>query len=76
MGWKTVDQYYLGYNITNKQFSFSYHLQGETSVNQIFPSPNEFIALADMFRNEGPISYNTGGNYFSTAPEAVGEGEE
>ena len=45
-------------------------------MSQIFPSPEEFIALADMFSNDGPISYNTdGGGYFVTAPEAIGEGE-
>ncbi len=75
MPWKNVDKYYLGYNVAGKQFYFYYHLQGETVVNQFFPTPQEFIALADMFRNEGPISFNTDGNYFVTSPEAVGEGE-
>jgi hypothetical protein len=75
MAWKTVVNYHLGYNVPNKQFLFYYQLQGETVVKQIFPSPADFIALADMFRNEGPISFNTVGNYFVTSPEAVGEGE-
>jgi len=75
MPWKNVDTYHLGYNITTKQFYFYYHLQGESVVKQIFPSPQEFIALADMFRNEGPISCNTDGNYFATSAEVTGEGE-
>jgi hypothetical protein len=75
MAWKIVDKYCLGYNLATKQFYFYYQLQGETTITQFFPSAQEFIALADMFRNEGPISYNTDGNYFVTAPGAVGEGE-
>jgi hypothetical protein len=76
VAWKTVDEYSLGYDLTNKQFLFSYHLQGESVIQQIFPSPQEFVALADMFRNEGPISFNTDGNYFITSPEAIGEEEK
>jgi hypothetical protein len=75
MAWKVVDNYYLGYNISSKQFLFYYHFQGEAAVQQIFPSATEFVALADMFRNEGPIYFNTDVNYFVTSPEAVGEGE-
>jgi len=33
------------------------------------------MALADMFRNEGPINFNTDGNYFVSAAEQVGEQE-
>lgn len=75
MAWKKVDKYWLGYGQTNKQFFFYYKLEGETSVVQMFPTPAEFSALADMFRNEGPISYSTTGKYFVTEPENVGEGE-
>ncbi len=75
MAWKKVEKYWLGYGQTNKQFFFYYQLEGETVVNQIFPTAAEFHALADMFRNEGPISYSTTGQYFVTAPENVGEGE-
>jgi hypothetical protein len=28
-----------------------------------------------MFRNEGPVNYNSVGNYFVTGAEPVGEGE-
>ena len=75
MAWKKVEKYLLGYNLKKSQFSFYYKLEGETATNQIFPSPEIFIALADMFRNEGPISYNTTGGYFVTASEQVGEEE-
>jgi hypothetical protein len=75
MAWKQVDKYWLGYSVHKRTFYFYYRLVGEGTVFQIFPSPEEFSALADMFRNEGPISYNTDGKYFVTAPEEVGEEE-
>jgi len=75
MVWKKVEKYWLGYSLANKQFYFYYKLEGETVTHQFFPSPQEFVGLADMFRNEGPISYNTDGRYFCTAAEEIGEGE-
>ena len=75
MAWKRVANYYLGYNILKKQFYFYYTLISENVVYQIFPSPQEFLALADMFRNEGPINFNTDGKYFVSAAEQVGEQE-
>jgi hypothetical protein len=50
-------------------------LRGENVTYQIFPSPQEFLALSDMFRNEGPISFNTDGKYFVSAAEQIGEEE-
>ncbi|MBX3641415.1 MAG: hypothetical protein KF888_13140 [Nitrosomonas sp.] len=75
MAWIRVDKYWLGYSISKKSFYFYYSLQGDGTVHQFFPSPEEFIALADMFRNEGPINFNTDGKYFVTAAEEIGEGE-
>ncbi len=75
MAWKHVANYYLGYSLSKKQFYFYYSLEGENVVHQFFPTAEEFIALGDMFRNEGPISYNTDGQYFITGPEQVGEEE-
>ena len=49
--------------------------EGIRGVNQFFPDAETFIALADMFRNEGPISLNKTSQYFTTAPEPIGEGE-
>ena len=43
---------------------------------QLFVSAQEMMALADMFRNEGPVSWNSDGEYFVTDAEKVGEGEE
>jgi hypothetical protein len=75
MAWLNVQNYALGYSVPKKQFYFYYWLQGESVVHQIFPSAAEFRALADMFRNEGPISLNTQGQYFVSAAEQVGENE-
>ncbi|HET8989182.1 MAG TPA: hypothetical protein VFN43_11760 [Humibacillus sp.] len=75
MAWSKVKNYSLGFNIVDKQFYFYYTLEGESAVHQIFVNASQQAALADMFRNEGPISFNSGGNYFVTDTEMIGEGE-
>jgi hypothetical protein len=75
MAWKTVEWYSLGYHIVDKQWYFYYGLAGEPTANQLFVTSHEMLALADMFRNEGPVSCNTAGPYFVTDAERVGEGE-
>jgi len=72
MPFKRVEIYSLGYSVPQKQFSFYYGLVGESSVNQIFLNPQEFIALADMFRNEAPIDFNTDGQYFVSSAKQIG----
>ena len=68
--WKRVENYWLGYSVPKNQFYFYYKLVDENTVHQISPGPQEFLALADMFRNEGPINFNTDGSYFMTAAGA------
>ncbi len=75
MAWSKVKWYSLGFNIVDKQCYFYYGLEGENVAHQMFVSASEMSALADMFRNEGPVSYNSDGHYFVTAQEKVGEGE-
>jgi hypothetical protein len=75
MAWLRVENYWLGYSLPKKQFYFYYKLQGDPAAYQFFPSPEEFSALADMFRNEGPMNFNTDGKYFVTAAEQIGENE-
>jgi hypothetical protein len=75
MAWKRVENYWLGYGVAKKQFYLYYKLQGEGLVHQLFPDSHEFLALADMFRNEGPINFNTDGGYFVSAAEEIGEQE-
>jgi hypothetical protein len=69
MAFKKVLTYSLGYSTANKQFLFNYTLEGAAGAFQFFPTPEEFSALADMFRNEGStagISYEDQNNYFVT----------
>jgi hypothetical protein len=75
MAWSTVTSYFLGYSIMDKQFYFYFQLDNDPSVTQIFVSAEELQALADMFRNEGPVNFNSDSNYFVTGAEPVGEGE-
>jgi hypothetical protein len=48
MAWKRVENYALGYQITKRSFLYYYNLEGEQSIHQFFPTPDEFIALGDM----------------------------
>ncbi len=75
MPWVPVDKYWLGYSVKKKQFYFYYQLSGDATIHQLFPTPEEFLGLSDMFRYEGPIQYSTDNEYFTTTAEAVGEGE-
>lgn len=75
MAFVKVTWYSLGFNIVDKQFYFYYGLEGDDHAYQVFVTAPEMTALADMFRNEGPITYNTDGHYFVTGKEKVGEGE-
>ena len=71
MDWKKVDGYILSYNKDSKEFLFWYGVDG--GYRPIHVSPQEFMALADMFRNEGPVFFN--GKRFDTSTELVGEEE-
>ncbi len=75
MAWKRVDKYWLGYSVAKKSFSFYYRLEDDGTVHQFLPTPAEFLGLADMFRNEGPIKFSTVGKYFVTATEKIEEEE-
>ena len=75
MAWSTVQWYSLGYSVQDREFFFYYGLDGDSSAYQIFVSAAEAAALGDMFRNEGPVSFNSDGNYFVTDQERVGEAE-
>jgi len=75
MAWINVEWYSLGFNIVDKQGYFYYGLEGDSAAYQIFVTAPEMSALADMFRNEGRVTYNSDGHYFVTGQENVGEGE-
>ena len=76
MTWKTVERYSLGYDIQLKQFYVYYELEGDNTAHQISTSPPEFLSLSDMFRNEGPISFNVEGQYFVTRAIPVGDQDD
>jgi len=71
-----VSWYSLGFSVPDKQCFFYYGLEGQPEAYQLFVSAQEMMALADMFRNEGSVSWNSDGEYFVTDAEKVGEGEE
>jgi hypothetical protein len=75
MAWSKVTWYSLGFDIVDKECYFYYGLEGDSSAHQISVNAAELHALADMFRNEGPVSFSSDGNYFVTNQERVGEGE-
>ena len=75
MAWKKVSTYALGYDIDTKIFRFWYILEGEYIQHGLQLTPEEFVALGDMFRNEGPIWYESDTNRFGTNAEMVGEEE-
>jgi hypothetical protein len=74
MAWSTVTSHSLGYSIVDKQ-SLDFQLENDPSVTQIFVSAEELLALADMFRNKGPVNFNTDGKYFVTGVESSRRGE-
>jgi len=51
--WKQVSRYNLGCSIVSKQFYLYYTFQGEGPSYQKFVLPQEFVALANMLRDEG-----------------------
>jgi hypothetical protein len=75
MAFVTVRGYALGFSVADKRFSVYYWLEDRSTVTQLFVDATQFSALADMFRNEGPVYYETDGQYFVTSQEVVGEGE-
>lgn len=73
MAWSKVTWYSLGFNIASKQCYFYYGLEGDNSAHQIFVTAPQLSALAEMFRNEAPITYNGDGHYFVSNHEAVAQ---
>ena len=66
MAWTRVKWYSLGFNIVSKQSYFYYGLEGEDVAHEVFVTAAQLTALGDMFRNEGPVTYNSDGHYFVT----------
>jgi hypothetical protein len=75
MAWKKVVRYWLGYNADIKQCYVYYSIEGNPAILPLTVTPQEMLALADMFRNEGPVSYGEETGRFMTDAEGIGEGE-
>lgn len=71
MAWKKVINYSFGFGQTDKKFWVYYTLEGSSSVTQIFLSPSQFAALAQMFGSSTAINFETTGNYFATQPRVL-----
>ena len=69
-----VQTYSLGYSLSDKRFLFNYTLEGDNAAHQIFPTAEEFIALARMFSQASAVTFNTNGNFFVTDFQNVGSG--
>ena len=68
MASKKVLGYYLGYSYPDHKFRFYANIEGQGAL-ELFPTPEEFSALADMFRNEPQavgIFYDDQDNSFGT----------
>jgi hypothetical protein len=74
MAFIQVAEYGLGFRVPDKQCSVYYTLVGDPSAHQILVTAEEMVVLADMFKNEGAVSYNTDGSYFVTGMKPVGWG--
>lgn len=75
MAWTKVKWYALGFNIVDKQGYFYYCLEGQDIAHEVVVSASELTALADMFRNDGPIMFNSDGHYFATNHERIAESQ-
>ena len=64
MAFKKVVRYALGYELSNKQFHIDYELEGDTTAYQFFPDPASFAGLAELFRSNSVVNYETTQNYF------------
>jgi hypothetical protein len=64
MPFKRVVNFSQGYSLTDKKFLFYYTLEDEENTTQILVTPEESLALADIFKSGSPISFNTDAAYF------------
>jgi hypothetical protein len=68
MAWVKVESYSFGYSPTERKFWLYYTLQGATSTTQVFLTPTQFHAAAQLFGSASAVDFETTGKYFATAP--------
>ena len=71
MAWVKVESYSYGFSGKDKTFWLYYTLQGSGSVTQVFLTPSQFTAMAQMFNSASAVNYETTGKYFASAPRTL-----
>jgi hypothetical protein len=71
MAWKKVASYSFGFGQSDKKFWVYYTLEGSGTAYQIFLTPTQFTALAQLLSSGAAINFETTGNYFATAPRSL-----
>ncbi len=71
MAWKKVVDYSFGFRPTDKKFWLYYTLEGTNTTTQVFLTPTQFSAVAQLFGSVKGIKYETTGKYFASAPRML-----
>ncbi len=70
MAWTKVTQYSFGFGVIEKKFWLYYTLEGSNVSTQMFLTPSQFTAVAQLFNSSTAVSYETNGHYFASAPHS------
>jgi len=71
MAWVKVESYSYGFSSTDKKFWLYYTLQGAGSTTQLFLTPTQFTAVAQIFNSATSVNYETTGRYFASGPRTL-----
>ncbi len=71
MAWAKVESYSFGFSTTDKKFWLYYTLQGANTTTQVFLTPTQFAAAAQLFNSATAVNYETTGKYFASAPRTL-----
>ena len=71
MAWKQVESYSFGFSSADKKFWLYYTLRGASTTTQLFLTPTQFTAVAQIFNTATAVNYETTGNYFASAPRSL-----
>ena len=71
MAWKKVESYSFGFSTPDKKFWLYYTLQGANTTTQVFLTPTQFSAVAQLFGSAAAVNFETTGKYFASAPRIL-----
>ena len=71
MAWVKVESYSYGFSSKDKTYWLYYTLQGSGSTTQLFLTPAQFTAVAQIFNSATAVNYETTGKYFASAPRSL-----